>query len=224
MDEAAEYKNYLARKINGPVAQAMLKASFNCFQETEEWLRYRKYISLETATTQDLNYLGKVIGVPRPYAVIEYEIVYADDNVYRTFLLNVAYLKRSKSIQALGTMLSQFVTTGLFELSFRLNGDIRVVVDSRFEAYLPFLEQVGNTIFTASPRLTPFESREILRFIWDNGLWIKYIQLSDPSVWTWQYDSVNLAEITTTEPTDRIQLEDDPERENYVRLALTVLR
>ena len=218
----AEYTNYLARKVNGPVAQSLLKGVFSFFQDAEDWLNYRSRISLASADTEDLNLIGKIIGVPRPYAIIDEETVYADDDTYRVFLLNVAYLKRSKSITALGVMLSQFVTNGLFEISIKPDGDIRVVVDSTYEAYLPFLEQVGNSVFTASPRLTPFESRVILLFIWDFGLYIKYIQLSDPSVWQWQYDAETQTEITSTSADNRIELSADPEDPDRAVLHLNV--
>jgi hypothetical protein len=219
----AQYTNYLARKVNGPVAQALLKGAFNTFNEAEDWLLYRTHISIASASTDDLKFIGEIIGAPRPYAVVDDEVVFADDATYRRFLLNIAYLKRSKSVIALGEMLSQFIPNGLFELRFTPIGDIRVVVDKTYESYLPFLQQAVSSIYTAAPRVQPFESRDFDRFIFDNGLYYYYIMLRDPGTWDWEYDeSEQRLSVSVTKP-NRIVLNVDPEDTEHIIPQLFVL-
>jgi hypothetical protein len=187
----AQYTNYLARKVNGPVAQSLLKGAFTAFNEAEEWLNYRTHISIATATTSDLELIGLIIGAPRPYATVGGETVYADDPTYRRFLLNIAYLKRSKSIVALGEMLSQFVLNGLFEIHIQSNGDIRLVLDVVYEQYTPFLQTACDNIFTALPRIRPIELQDFHLYFRDGMFYPYYVLLDQPNVWTFTFDEEN---------------------------------
>lgn len=197
----AQYTNYLARKVNGPVAQSLLKGAFDAFNEAEEWLNYRTHISIATATTEDLEFIGMIIGAPRPYATVSGETVYADDLTYRRFLLNIAYLKRSKSIVALGEMLSQFILNGLFDIQIQSNGDIRLVMDIAYEQYAPFLQTACDNIFTALPRIRPIELQDYHLYFRDNAFYPYYVLLDQPNVWEFSIDdSTKEATITSRIP------------------------
>lgn len=186
----AEYVNYLARKINGPVAQALLKASHALFNASEEWLLYRTNISIDNATTEDLERIGVLIGAPRPYAITENdEVVYASDEVYRKFIYAIAYLKRAQSIKALADMLAVFVPNGRFELEFRENGDIGVAIDAVYHEYLPFLQSAANAVYTALPRLQPFEERDYSWYIVRHVFMTNYVLLNQPSFWYFTFDA-----------------------------------
>lgn len=202
----AEYTNYLARKINGPVAQALLRASHAVFNEAEEWLLYRTNISVKTATTEDLNFLGAIVGAPRPYVVTEdNEVVYASDSVYRIYILNIATLKRTRSISALSDMLSQFIPNGLYTITILENGDLDIVVDVLYNEYIPFLKAAIDSIYTALPRLNDIVYRDYHVYIYENGLQTMYIKLDDPSVWDFVYNAHKIL-TTATEPS-RIVME-----------------
>ena len=216
-------KQLLAYKLNGPVFASLLNAQYACYAESDEWLTYRNTVSAETANSEDLDALGLIVGALRPYAVIDDEIVYASDDVYRRFILNVASLKRIKSVAALSTMLSQFVSSGLYDITIQQNGDIRIVVDEAYEAYLPFLQQAVSSIYTAAPRVQPFESRDFNRFIFDNGLYYYYIMLRDPGTWTWTYDATDQSLSVVTSKPDRIVLLTDPEDPEHIIPQLTVV-
>lgn len=216
-------KQLLAYKLNGPVFASLLNAQYACYAEADEWLAYRNTVSAETANTEDLDALGVIVGAPRPYVFIDDEIVYASDEVYRRFILNIASLKRLKSISALSTMLNQFVSSGLYDIAIQQNGDIRIVVDEAYDAYLPFLQQAVSSIYTAAPKVQPFESRDFRRFIFDNGLYYYYIMLRDPGTWTWVYDEETETVTATANKPGRIVLNKDPEDPTHVLPNLSVI-
>ena len=63
------YKNKLARQINGPIAQSLMKADHAQYVSNDraEWFEHRRLLSLDNATTDELNQIGKFLGIPRPY-------------------------------------------------------------------------------------------------------------------------------------------------------------
>lgn len=63
------YKNKLARQINGVVAQSLMKADHELYalHNLPEWFEHRRTLSLESATTEELDLIGKALGIPRPY-------------------------------------------------------------------------------------------------------------------------------------------------------------
>ena len=183
-----EPKQYLAHKLNGPVMQSMLQAQNECYKQSKDWLEYRNTVSAKTATIEDLNMLGVIVGAQRPYAVIDNEIVYASDEVYRRFLLNVATLRRNKSIFALATMLTQFISNGLFEIHFKTNGDLRLVLDASYEEYVPFLQKALDSIYTALPRINPIDVQNFHLYFRDDVFFPYYVQLDQPNVWSFTYN------------------------------------
>lgn len=186
-----EPKQYLAHKLNGPVMQSMLQAQNDCYEQAKDWLEYRNTVSAKTATTEDLNMLGVIVGAQRPYAVINGQITYASDEVYRRFLLNIATLRRNKSIFALATMLTQFIPNGLFEIHFKANGDLRLVLDIVYEEYAPFLQRALDSIYTALPRINPIDLQDFHLYFRDDMFFPYYVQLDQPNVWTFIFDEEN---------------------------------
>lgn len=186
-----EPKQYLAHKLNGPVMQSMLQAQNDCYEQSKDWLEYRNTVSAKTATTEDLNMLGVIVGAQRPYAVINGQITYASDEVYRRFLLNIATLRRNKSIFALATMLTQFIPNGLFEIHFKTNGDLRLVLDVAYDEYAPFLQRALDSIYTALPRINPIDVQDFHLYFRDDMFFPYYVQLDQPNVWTFDYDEEN---------------------------------
>lgn len=183
------YVNAMANQLNGPIIQALLKAKHLMFSENgDELIAHRKQFSVDSATTQELNWLGIVCNVPRPYAVVEGNVVLATDAEYKLFFKNVMALRQSQSLLSLAEVFYQFLPNGEFQFEIKENGDIRVILDARYEQYLPFLQQAAQSIYTASPQLTPFESRDYFVFIFDNGFFMRYVQMAQPNVWTFTYD------------------------------------
>lgn len=213
-------EKYLAHKINGPIAKSLLQAQDNGYAQAKDWFEYRNTVSAKTATTEDLNMLGTIVGAQRPYAVIDGQITYASDEVYRRFLLNVATLRRNKSIFALATMLNQFIETGLYDIEIQSNGDITVVIDTAYQAYAPFLSVALNSLFTALPRIDALIIRDYDTFIFDNGLYYYFILLKDPGVWTWEYDDTNHKLITTSTDPSSIAITQDPDGRCHVSLSV----
>ena len=214
------YKNVMAGQLNGPVIQSLLQAKHEIFDEKGyEFIEHRNNFSVDTATPAELELLGVLCNVPRPYAVIEGQTVLADDTDYRLFFKNVMALRQSQSLMGLAEVFYQFLPNGAFNLEInKTTGDIRVVLDITFESYLPFLEQAAKSVYTASPQLQPFELRDFFYFIWDNAFYLRYIQLAQPNVWTFNYNvEKHSLEITTTEAGtttlgfDMGQLEDNGE-------------
>ena len=196
------YKNVMAGQLNGPVIQSLLQAKHEIFDEKGyEFIEHRNNFSVDTATPAELELLGVLCNVPRPYAVIEGQTVLADDTDYRLFFKNVMALRQSQSLMGLAEVFYQFLPNGEFNLEInKTTGDIRVVLDITFESYLPFLEQAAKSVYTASPQLQPFELRDFFYFIWDNAFYLRYIQLAQPNVWTFNYNvEKHSLEITTTE-------------------------
>lgn len=185
------YKNVMAGQLNGPVIQSLLQAKHEIFDEKGyELINHRNSFSVDTATTAELELLGLLCNVPRPYAVLDGQTVLANDADYRLFFKNVMALRQSQSLIGLADVFYQFLPNGEFNLEIdKTTGDIRVVLDITFEAYLPFLEQAAKSVYTASPQLQPFELRDFFYFIWDNMLYLRYIQLAQPNVWTFNYNA-----------------------------------
>lgn len=184
------YKNVMAGQLNGPVIQSLLQAKHEIFDEKGyELINHRNNFSVDTATTAELELLGLLCNVPRPYAVLDGQTVLANDADYRLFFKNVMALRQSQSLIGLADVFYQFLPNGEFNLEINpTTGDIRVVLDSTFEPYLPFLEQAAKSVYTTSPQLQPFELRDFFSFIWDNMLYLRYIQLAQPNVWTFTYN------------------------------------
>ena len=120
-------------------------------------------------------------------------------------------------------MLNQFISSGLYDLELQQNGDIRIVVDKTYEQYLPFLQQAVEQIFTAAPKVQPFETRDFNRFIFDNGLYYYYIQLKEPGVWTWTYDEENERISASANKPSSIVLNIDPEDNTHIIPELRVV-
>ena len=184
------YKNVMARQLNGPVIQSLLRSAHDSFDEKgQELIEHRSNFSLSSATTEELELLGQACGIDRPYVVIEGETVSATDEEYKTFFSNIMTLRQSRSLVDLANVFYQFIPDGEFDLEIsKTTGDIRVVVSDRYSSYLPFLAQAGNFIFNASPRLLPFELRNYFRFVWNGVLYLRYIDLAQPNFWTFDYD------------------------------------
>ena len=185
------YKYVMAGQLNGPVIQSLLQAKHEIFDEKGyELINHRNSFSVDTATTAELELLGLLCNVPRPYAVIDGQTVLANDADYRLFFKNVMALRQSQSLIGLADVFYQFLPNGEFNLEINpTTGDIRVVLDITFAPYLPFLEQAAKSVYTASPQLQPFELRDFFYFIWDNMLYLRYIQLAQPNVWTFNYNA-----------------------------------
>lgn len=184
------YTNAMANQLNGPIIQALLKAKHLMFSANgDELIAHRNTFSIDTATTQELEWLGVFCNVPRPYAVIDGNIVTATDEEYKLFFKNVMALRQSQSLLSLADVFYQFLPNGEFQLEIKENGDIRVIIDQRYEQYLPFLQQAAQGVYTASPQLTPFETRDYFDFIFEEGLYLRYIQIAQPNFWEFEYDS-----------------------------------
>ena len=184
------YTNSMARQLNGPIIQSLLKAKHNMFSaNADELIAHRNSLSIDTVTTQELEWLGVLFNIPRPYAVIDNEVVLADDEEYKLFFRNVVALRQSQSLLSLSEVFYQFLPNGEFQLEIQENGDIRVVMDVRYRRYLPFLQQAANSVYTASPRLQPFEVRDYFTYIFDNGFYLRYVQLAQPNFWEVEYNS-----------------------------------
>ena len=184
------YTNSMARQLNGPIIQSLLKAKHNMFSaNADELIAHRNSLSIDTVTTQELEWLGQLFNIPRPYAVIDNEVVLADDEEYKLFFRNVVALRQSQSLLSLSEVFYQFLPNGEFQFEIQENGDIRVVMDVRYRRYLPFLQQAANSVYTASPRLQPFEVRDYFTYIFDNGFYLRYVQLAQPNFWEVEYNS-----------------------------------
>lgn len=217
------YKNVMANQLNGPIIQALLKAKHLMFSENgDELIAHRNTISVDTATTQELEWMGAFCNVPRPYAVIDGEVVVATDNEYKLFFKNVMALRQSQSLLSLAEVFYQFLPNGEFQFEIQQSGDIRVVLDVRYEHYLPFLQQAAQSVYTASPQLQPFESRDYFDFIFDNGLYIRYIQMAQPNFWEFEYNLTQHKLVTNSQTLEALivgfdagQLVADAEQEGY---------
>ena len=65
---AVEYlepdRHYMARQFNGPIISAFFKAVYNFFHiYMDEHIRYFKTLSIETADTQHLKFIGNLMGL-----------------------------------------------------------------------------------------------------------------------------------------------------------------
>ena len=217
------YTNVMAHQLDGPIIQALLKAKHLMFStDGDELIAHRNTFSVDTATTQELEWLGVFCNVPRPYAVIDDDIVLATDAEYKLFFKNVMALRQSQSLLSLAEVFYQFLPNGEFQLEIQQNGDIRIILDVSYEHYLPFLQKAAQSVYTASPQLQPFESRDYFDFIFDNGLYIRYIQMAQPNFWEFEYNLTQHKLVTNSQTLDALivgfdegQLVPDAEQEGY---------
>lgn len=213
----------MANQLNGPIIQALLKAKHLMFStDGDALIAHRNTISVDTATTQELEWMGAFCNVPRPYAVIDGEVVVATDDEYKLFFKNVMALRQSQSLLSLAEVFYQFLPNGEFQLEIQANGDVRVILDQRYEQYLPFLQQAAQSIYTASPQLTPFETRDYFDFIFEGGLYIRYIQMAQPNFWEFEYNATRHSLSTNSQMLEALavgfdegQLIPDEEQEGY---------
>jgi hypothetical protein len=64
--------DFLLKRFNGPVAQAMIDGIQSSFDYTKELTSYLYTISIDTAYERELEEIGKIIGFPRPFVPNEY--------------------------------------------------------------------------------------------------------------------------------------------------------
>ena len=184
------YKNVMAGQLNGPVIQSLLQAKHELFNEKGyELIDHRNHFSIDTATSAELEMLGLLCNVPRPYAIVNGQTILVNDADYKLFFKNVMALRQSQSLMGLADVFYQFLPNGEFQFEIQENGDIRVVLDVRYRRYLPFLQQAANSVYTASPRLQPFEVRDYFTYIFDNGFYLRYVQLAQPNFWEVEYNA-----------------------------------
>ncbi len=177
---SCEYKSMIARQLNGPVIDSLLRAHHCMLNEGKTLIDHRDTFSIATATTQELNWLGELFNVPRPYAVIDEEVVLADDDLYRLVLANTSGLRNSYSLRDLGRMLENVLQDGTYLLELQQNGDIKVTIDEQYSAYVPFFQQVLDSVFNALPRLTPIALQPLTEFIFNHTLYARLLLLRDP--------------------------------------------
>ena len=182
------YKNNIARQLNGPIINALLKSQHEAYAEAEDFMQHRDSFSLATATTQELNWVGAFLNVPRPYAVVDNETIIADDDLYRLILANTSGLRKSHSLRDLGRLLENVLNNGAYLLELQQNGDIRVTIDDAYASYAPFFQQVLDSVFNSLPRLTPIALQPLSEFIFNHILYARLLLLRDPE-WITQIDS-----------------------------------
>lgn len=199
-----DYKNSMARQFNGPIIDSMLQGKHELFAESKCFLDHREYFSIATATTQELEWLGKLLNVPRPYAVVEGETVLADDDLYRLILANTSGLRKSHSLRDLGKLLENVLSNGSYLLELQPNGDIKVTIDDSYESYVPFFQQVLNSVFNALPRLTPIALQPLSEFIFNHTLYARLLLLRDPD-WATQIDGAQHV-VYITAPISKLQV------------------
>lgn len=182
-----EYKNSMARQFNGPIIDSMLQGKHELFAESKPFLEHREGFSIASATTQELEWLGKLLNVPRPYAVVEGETVLASDDLYRLILANTSGLRKSHSLRDLGRLLENVLSNGAYLLELQSNGDIKVTIDDSYESYVPFFQQVLDSVFNALPKLTPIALQPLTEFIFNHTLYARLLLLRDPE-WITEVD------------------------------------
>lgn len=64
-----DFKNHIARQMNGPIVTSIMHANHDVYaiDGLDEWFEHRRTLSLETATTEELDAIGAFLGIPRPY-------------------------------------------------------------------------------------------------------------------------------------------------------------
>lgn len=67
---AGEKFPYLARQINGKVAESFGKGFDSVYEKDAEFLEWLSEFSLDNISGEWLDILGRVLGTPRPYVVI----------------------------------------------------------------------------------------------------------------------------------------------------------
>lgn len=238
------YKNLIAKQMNGPIVQSVMKADHELYElnDLPEWFEHRRTLSLETATTEELDAIGAFLGIPRPYcttgaqaaafetgmidgqlAIVnankpevhvqerteglalvlnDYQYTpstetlappgaeeisrYADDDIYRLYIQNMAGLRRSRSLMSLADMLYTFNETGTFEMEFQENGDIMLLLDEKYKEYEPFLQVALDLVYNALPRIGPIRLVEYAQLIIEETVRAQYANLVDPDYLMWE--------------------------------------
>lgn len=176
-----EYLSPMARQLNGPIIDSLLRTRHGVFNDAEEFILHRQHLSLDNATEEELTMIGKFLGIPRPYAEVEGEIIYCDVPFYRLFLKNVMLLKTTKSIADFQQMISQFIPNGLFFLEIKENGDIDLTIDQAYAEYEPFFNIAANLVYDALPRINSIADWDFSKFIHEHILYVRLLRILDGS-------------------------------------------
>ena len=198
------YRSSVARQLNGPIIDALLKSQHEAYAEAKDFIQHRDTFSLATATTQELNWVGVFLNIPRPYAVVDNEVILADDDLYRLILANTSGLRRSRSLRDLGRLLENVLNNGAYLLELQQNGDIRVTIDDAYASYVPFFQQVLDSVFNSLPRLTPIALQPLSEFIFNHILYARLLLLRDPEWITEVYGAEHIAYLTV--PINKLQV------------------
>lgn len=176
-----QYQNLMARQLNGPTIHSLLEARHNIYNEAETFIAHRQQLSIDNATEEELELIGKFLAIPRPYAEIEGEVVYCDIPFYRLFLKNVMLLRTTKSIADFQQMLEQFMPEGLFFIEILENGDIKITIDVQYEEYIPFFKIAADTVFNTLPRINEIDPWDFGKFVINHTFYVRLARIVDPS-------------------------------------------
>lgn len=175
------YNNVMASQFNGDTIRSLLEAKHNVYNEAEPFLLHRQVLSIDTATEEELMLIGKFLSIPRPYADVEGETIYCDVPFYRLYLKNVMLLRTTKSIADFQQMLEQFMPDGLFFIEIQSDGDIDLVIDSRYEDYVPFFKIAADAIYNTLPRINDITHWDFSKFVINHVFFTRLARLVDPS-------------------------------------------
>ena len=208
-----EYISPMARQLNGPIIDSMLRTRHTIFNEAEEFILHRQHFSIDNATEEELMLIGKFLSIPRPYAEIEGEVIYCDVPFYRLFLKNVMLLKTTKSIADFQQMISQFIPDGMFFLEIKENGDIDLTIDQSYAEYEPFFNIAADLVYDALPRINSIADWDFSKFIHEHILYVRLLRILD-GTWFLSIDP-HIGHISC--PSEKVSIE------NHV-LNMTVVR
>lgn len=194
------YNNMMARQFNGPVILSMLTARHNTYNEAEEFIQHRQHLSIDNATEEELEMIGKFLSIPRPYAMVEGVVEQCSTEFYRLFLKNVMLLRTTRSILDFRQMLEQFMPDGLFFIEIKQNGDIKLTIDVQYKDYEPFFQIAADTIFNTLPRITPIEDWDFAVFLINHVFFVRLARIVDP---TWFFSLENHVGIISC-PADKV--------------------
>lgn len=182
------YNNEMARQFNGPIIASMLTARHEIYDEAEQWLDHRQHLSIDNATEEELEQIGKFLSIPRPYSMVEGVVEQCSVEFYRLFLKNVMLLRTTRSILDFRQMLEQFMPDGLFFIEIKQDGDIKLTIDVQYKDYEPFFQIAADTIFNTLPRINPIEDWDFTVFLINHVFFVRLARLVDP---TWYFSVEN---------------------------------
>ena len=143
-----DYKTLIARQMNGPIVQSVMQADHELYRlnDLPEWFEHRRTLSLETATTEELDAIGAFLGIPRPYCTTgAYAVPFKTriiDGLLAIVDANTPYIHVQERIEGVALVLKEYQYTPNQEL-LALPGTVEISRYADDDTYRLYIQNMA---------------------------------------------------------------------------------